>query len=81
MLTAIVNCKARMISSQFSVLQLVSHHVIKNQEIGFKTFGTELWRMVGLHQILAGNVNAVSSSGVAVRLERNALLRLSSNCN
>ena len=41
---------------QFSVLQLVSHHVIENQEIAFKTFGTELWRVVGLHQILASNV-------------------------
>ena len=28
--------------SQLSVLQLVSRHVIKIQEIGFKTFGTEV---------------------------------------
>ena len=50
--------------------------------------------MVSLHRILAGNVitfleplllglivNAVSSSGVVVTLERNILLRLRSNCN
>ena len=41
------------LSIQFSVLQLVSHHVIKIQEIGF----TELQRVVGLHQILAGNAD------------------------
>ena len=41
---------------KFSVLQLVSRHVIENQEISFKKFGTELRRVVGLHQILAGNV-------------------------
>ena len=34
---------------------MVSRHVIENPEIGFKKFGTELWRVVGLHQILAGN--------------------------
>ena len=34
------------------MLQLVSHHAIKIQEIGF----TELQRVVDLHQILAGNV-------------------------
>ena len=38
------------------MLQLVSHHVIKNQEISLKKFRTELQRVVGLHQILAGNV-------------------------
>ena len=36
--------------------QLVSRHVIVNQEIGFKKFGIELRRMVGLHQILTANV-------------------------
>ena len=35
---------------------LVSRDVIEIQEIGFKKFGMELWRVVGLHQILAGNV-------------------------
>ena len=76
------------------MLQLVSHHVIENQEIGFKTFGTELWRVVGLHQSLAGNVThnyymlgtATKLSMpfqvlVVVTLERNFLLRLRSNCN
>ena len=57
-------------------------------EIGFKKFGTELQRVVGLHQILAGNVitclepliNAILSSGVVVT--RNIiLLMLRSNCN
>ena len=38
------------------MLQLVSRHEIENQEIGFKKFGMELRRVVGLHQILAGNV-------------------------
>ena len=38
------------------MLQLVSRHVIKIREIGFKEFGTELQRVVGLHQILASNV-------------------------
>ena len=45
------------------MLQLVSHHEIEisrheieNQDIVFKTFGTELRRVVGLHQILAGSV-------------------------
>ena len=40
------------------MLQLVSRHVIaiEIQEIGFKRFGTELRRVAGLHQILAGNV-------------------------
>ena len=42
--------------SSISVLQLVSRHVIENQEIGLKKFGMELWRVVGLHQILVGNV-------------------------
>ena len=37
------------------MLQLISH-VIEIQEIGLKKFGTELQRVVGLHQILAGNV-------------------------
>ena len=65
--------------------------MIENQEIGFKKFGTELQRVVGLHQILSGSVitclepllivNAVSSSGVVVTLERNALRRLRSNSN
>ena len=36
------------------MLQLVSHNVI---EIGFKKFGTELRRVVGLHQNLADNVD------------------------
>ena len=31
-------------------------HVIEIQEIGLKKFRTELQRVVGLHQILAGNV-------------------------
>ena len=35
---------------------MVSCHVIKNQEIGLKEFGTEFRRVVDLHQILAGNV-------------------------
>ena len=35
---------------------MVSCHVIENQEIGFKKFGTEPRRVVGLHQILDGNV-------------------------
>ena len=43
------------------MLQLVSRHVIENQEIGLKKFCTELWRVVGLHQILAGNVITVES--------------------
>ena len=34
---------------------MVSRHVIEIQEIGLKKFGTELRRVVGLHQILAGN--------------------------
>ena len=38
------------------MLQLVSRHVIEIQEIGFKTFGMELRRVVGLYQIQAGNV-------------------------
>ena len=47
--------------------------------------------MVGLHQILAGNVitflepllncHAVSSSGVVVTLERNNLLKRRSHCS
>ena len=62
------------------MLQLVSHHVIKIQEIVFKKFGTELQRVVGLHQILVGNVitclepllnyQCRLSSGVVVTLER-----------
>ena len=63
------------------------------QEIGFKKFGMELLRVVGLHQILAGNVITYvlgttaklsmpfPSSGVVVILERNTLLRLRPNCN
>ena len=38
------------------MLHLVSRDVIEIQEIGFKKFGMELWKVVGLHQILAGNV-------------------------
>ena len=38
------------------MLQLVSRHMIENLEIGFKKFGTELRKVVGLHQTLAGNV-------------------------
>ena len=38
------------------MLQLVSHHVIEIQEIDFKECGTELRRVLGLHQIQAGNV-------------------------
>ena len=30
-------------------MQLVGRHVIENQEIGFKQFGTELRRVVGLY--------------------------------
>ena len=40
-----------MVSCQYSF-----RHVIEIQEMGFKKFGTELRRVVGLHQILAGNV-------------------------
>ena len=80
-------------SPELSVLQLVSCHVIEIQEIGFRKFGSELRRVVGLHQTLAGNVitclepllnkfaNAVSSSGVVITLERNILLRLRSKIN
>ena len=39
-----------------SVLQLVSRHVTEIQEIGFKRLCTELGRVGGLHQILAGNL-------------------------
>ena len=65
---------------------MVSCHVIEIQEIGFQKFGTELWRVVRLHHIVACNViiclvKPVSSSGVVVTLERNILLRLRSNCN
>ena len=44
-----------LVSCQISFLycSLVSRHVIK---IGFKKSGTELRTVVGLHQILAGNV-------------------------
>ena len=72
------------------MLQLVSHHVIEIQEIGFKKFGAELRRVVGLHQILVGtvitcfkpqlNCPCSLSSGVVVTLERNILM-LRSNCN
>ena len=34
--------------SDHGQLQLVSHHVIEIQEIGFKKFGTELRRVVSL---------------------------------
>ena len=58
------------------MLQLVSRHVIENQEIGFKTFSAELQRVVGLHwqcYYMLGNttklsMHAVSSSGVVVIL-------------
>ena len=73
------------------MLQLVSCPVIENQEIGFIKLGTELQRVVGLHQSLAGNVitclgqllncQCHFSFGVVVTLERNILLRLTSNCN
>ena len=53
--------------------------MIEIQEIGLKKFCTELWRVVILHQILAGNditcldhyqiVNAVLSSGVWLHLK------------
>ena len=70
------------------MLQLVSRHVrIEIQEIGFKKFGTELRRVVGLHQILVGtglepqlNCPCSLSSGVVITLERNILM-LRSNCN
>ena len=42
-------------SIYFFVLQLVSRHVIEIKEFGFINFGTELRRVVGLHQILAGS--------------------------
>ena len=44
------------------MLQLVSCPVIENQEIGFIKLGTELQRVVGLHQSLAGNVIGWPSS-------------------
>ena len=40
--------------------QLVSRHEIESQEIGFKKFGTKLWRVVGLHQILLGTTTKLS---------------------
>ena len=43
-----------MISCQYSFCAAaVSRHVIEIQEVGFRT---ELRRVVGLHQVLAGNV-------------------------
>ena len=75
------------------MLQLVSRHVIKNQEIGFKKFGTELRRVVGLHQILAGNVThnyyilttttklSMSFEVVGLWLHFKYFLRARSNCN
>ena len=46
-----------MISCQYSFCASAGRrHVIEIQEIGFKQFCTELRRVVGLHQILAGNV-------------------------
>ena len=36
LLTALVNCDAMMVSCQVSVLQLVSHHVVKNSGNQFK---------------------------------------------
>ena len=42
-----LNSAAMMVSCQYNFLcrlQLVSHHVIEVQEIGFKKFGTELRR-------------------------------------
>ena len=61
--------------------------LVSRQEIGLKKFCMELWSVVGLHQILAGNVNtfleallqivnAISNSGVVLILERNILGRL-----
>ena len=74
------------------MLQLVSCHVIENQEIGFTKFGTELRRVVGLRQILAGNVahnyymlgtTTINCQYcfVVVTLERSILLRLRSKIN
>ena len=70
-------------------MQLVGRHVIEIQEIGFKKFGMELRRVVGLHQILAGNVITCLEPllncqrrfkfWVVVTLERNILLRVRSN--
>ena len=39
-----------------NIVFCASRHVIEIQEIGFKKFGTELRKVVGFHQILAGNV-------------------------
>ena len=39
-----------------TVLQLVSRHVIENSGDRLKNVHTELWRVVDLYQILAGNV-------------------------
>ena len=80
-----------MVSCQYSFLcqlQLVSRHVIEVQEIGFKTFGTELrrgWPPADFSwqcYYMLENTNELSvlfqlSSGVVVTLERNILLRLS----
>ena len=72
------------------MLQLVSRHEIEYSGFRFKKFRTELQRVVGLHQIVAGNVitystklsKAVSSFGVVVTLaERNILLRHRSEIN
>ena len=82
-----------MVSCQYSFLrrlQLVSHHVIEVQEIGFKKFGMELRRgwppadfswQYYMHGTTTKTVSAVSSSGVVVTLDRNILLRLRCNCN
>ena len=82
-----VSCQCSSLCCCWSVVR----PVIENQEIGFKKLGTDLQRVVGLHQSLAGNVitcleqllngQCRFSSGVVVTLERNILLRLTSNCN
>ena len=59
-----------MVSCQYSFLcsvQLVSRHVIKNSGDRFKKFRTELWRVVGLHQILAGNVITCFSGTTTIK--------------
>ena len=72
-----------------SWLQLVSHHVIEVQEIGFKKIGTELQREVGLYaadsswQCLEPLLNCqcyFKFWGRTVTPERN-ILRLTCNCN
>ena len=45
-----------MVSCQVTVLQLISRYVVENSGDWFKKFRTDLRRVVGLHQILAGNV-------------------------